>query len=165
MVPGPDQIIACPHCKGLAKYRTWLSGTIFGAVCWTDGKQMDVGIVGPCHPAVVKCRHCSGCYWLADADEIGTVGPWGKKGPQGNSAWKAAQEVQEPAEEEYYLALEKNLARDRHQERRLRVLAWWRRNDALRDRSEQVPLPQRRGGKTSKRSPGFWTRMTRAIAS
>jgi HEAT repeat protein len=100
---------------------------------------MDVGIVGPRHPDVVKCRHCSGCYWLADAEEIGTVGPWRKKGPQGNPAWRAAQEVQEPAEEEYYVALEKNLAKNRHQERRLRVLAWWRHNDSLRDRPEHVP--------------------------
>jgi HEAT repeat protein len=76
---------------------------------------------------------------LADAEVVGTVEPWGEEDPQGNPAWRAAQEVQEPAEEEYYLALEKHLARDRQQERSLRMLAWWRRNDALRYRSEHVP--------------------------
>ena len=39
MIPGPDQIVACPKCNGLAKYRTLLSGNTFGARVWTDGKQ------------------------------------------------------------------------------------------------------------------------------
>jgi hypothetical protein len=41
--------------------------------------------------------------------------------------------VQEPAEDEYYHALQKGLAADSQQERTLRILAWWRRNDAFRD--------------------------------
>ena len=31
MIPGPDQIIACPQCKGLAKYMRLESGNTFGA--------------------------------------------------------------------------------------------------------------------------------------
>jgi hypothetical protein len=136
MLPGPDQIIGCPHCQGLAKYRTWVSGTGFGVVCWTDGKQENVGMIGPRPPAVVKCRHCAECYWLADADEIGTVAPW--DGQPVDPAWRAAQEVEEPAEEDYDRALQKSLADDRRQERTLRMLAWWRRNDAFRSRPECV---------------------------
>jgi hypothetical protein len=96
-------------------------------------------MMGPRPPAVVKCRQCAGCYWLADAEEVGTVEPWGKEGQQANPAWIAAAEVQEPTEEDYYLALERGLAGDHQRERSLRILAWWRRNDALRYRSEHVP--------------------------
>lgn len=40
MIPGPDQIIACPHCSALAKHLTLISGNAFGASVWTDGKQI-----------------------------------------------------------------------------------------------------------------------------
>jgi hypothetical protein len=58
MLAGPDQIVACPHCKALAKYMTLMSGNTFGARVWTDGKQ-DAPML-PHPPAVVKCRQCAG---------------------------------------------------------------------------------------------------------
>jgi hypothetical protein len=81
---------------------------------------------------VVRCRHCADYYWLADAEKVGTVERWRGEGQQRNPAWSAAQEAEEPTEEEYYQALEGNCAKDHEQERTLRMLAWWRRNDALR---------------------------------
>lgn len=136
MLPGPDQIIACPHCKGLAKYMTLMSGNTIGAQVWTDGRQVAPMLPHP--PGVVKCRHCDECYWLADAEEVGTLDPWGGEGQQVNPSWAIAEEVQEPTEEEYYRAMEKGLATDPEQERSLRVLAWWRSNDAFRD-APRVP--------------------------
>ena len=132
MLPGPNQIIACPHCCGLARYGTWLSGSSFGAIVWSDGKQEALGMMPPRPPPVVRCRHCAVYYWLAEGEKVGTVKPWGGEGQQVNPAWNAAQEVEKPTEEEYYQALETNLAKDHQQERSLRVLAWWRRNDGLR---------------------------------
>lgn len=131
MIPGPDQIIACPKCKGLAKYMTLLSGNTFGARVWTDGKRVAPMLPRP--PAVVTCRHCHECYWLADAEQVGTVDPRRGEGQQVNPSWANAEEVQEPTEEDYYRAIEKGLATDPEQERNLRVLAWWRRNDAFRE--------------------------------
>jgi hypothetical protein len=131
MRPGPDQIIACPHCKGLAKYMTLMSGNTIGAQVWTDGRQVAPMLPRP--PAVVKCRHCGECYWLAGAEEVGTLDPWCGEDQQVNPSWATAEEVQEPTEEEYYRAMEKGLATDPGQEKRLRVLAWWRSNDAFRD--------------------------------
>ena len=40
MILGPDQIVACPFCAGLAKYMTLISGNTFGSHVWTDGKQI-----------------------------------------------------------------------------------------------------------------------------
>lgn len=131
MLPGPDKIVACPSCGTFAKYGTLRSGNTFGARVWTDGKQ--VAPMFPRPPAVVKCHHCAECYWLIDAKEVGVVEPWGDEDMQVNPAWAIAQVVQEPTEEEYYQALQKGLATDSQQERALRVLAWWRRNDAFRD--------------------------------
>jgi hypothetical protein len=71
MIPGPDQIIACPNCKEHEKYRTLISGNTFGAKVWTDGKQIAPMLPRP--PAVVKCHYCGECYWLADAKKIKEV--------------------------------------------------------------------------------------------
>jgi hypothetical protein len=131
MIPGPDQIIACPDCMGLARYMTLVSGNTFGARVWTDGKQVAPMLPRP--PAVVKCSHCAECYWLTDAEEIGTVDRWQGEGQQVDPAWADAQKVKEPTEDEYYQTIEKALVNNAEQERDLRVLAWWRRTDPFRD--------------------------------
>lgn len=142
MIPGEYQVVACPHCQGLAKYMTLTSGNTIGARLWSDGKEEAPMLPRP--PAVVRCRHCAECYWLADAEKVGSLDPWNDEERPANPVWDAAQEVEAPTEEEYYRALRKNLAKDRQQERNLRVLAWWRRNDAFRDDSEagaMAPMP------------------------
>lgn len=98
MIPGPDQIVACPNCGALAKYMTLTSGNTFGARVWTDGKQVAPMLPRP--PAVVKCQQCAECHWLADARKVGTVERWGDEGGQVDPAWTAAPVVQEPAEDE-----------------------------------------------------------------
>ena len=128
---GPNQIVACSHCGALAHYRTLVSGNTIGAVVWTDGRQCAVMMKTP--PAVVKCHACATCYWLADAREIGTVArDFRAKGPV-PEAWSKAPEVKEPSADDYFLAIEAGLAKEMEQEKRLRVLAWWRANDASRD--------------------------------
>lgn len=141
MLPGPNQIVACPHCESLAQYMTLRSGNTFGARIWTDGKQIAPMLPRP--PAVAKCRHCNECYWLADAREVGTVDPWGNEPNRSHPDWDVAPAVEEPLEADFYAALGKGLATDDQQERTLRILAWWRRNDVYRDGVQgenQTPL-------------------------
>jgi hypothetical protein len=107
-----------------------MSGNTFGARVWTDGKQVAPMLPRP--PAVVKCRHCQECYWLSEAEEVGVVDQWSEGGKQVDPAWATAAEVLEPTEGEYHRALASGLATTPEQERNLRVLAWWRSNDAFR---------------------------------
>ena len=154
MLPGPDRIVACPKCKGLAKYMTLASGNTFGARVWTDGKEVAPMLPRP--PAVVKCRHCEACYWLSEAEEIGAVDRWSGENQRVDPAWTAAERVQEPTEEEYYRAVASGLATNPEQERWLRILAWWRSNDALReDRGVR--------GRPAPRSAGTWTKNLEAL--
>ena len=141
MMPGPDQVIACPSCQGLAKYGTLMSGNTFGARVWTDGKQ-DAPML-PQPPAMVRCHHCRAFYWLKDAKKVGLVEPWGEPAQDIPAAWQAAEEVQEPSESEYYEAIHAGLARSQEQERTIRILAWWRSNDAFRDVGEAVVNAER----------------------
>jgi hypothetical protein len=97
----------------------------------------------------VKCGRCAKCYWLDDAEELGTRDVWATEPPPVDPAWDAAEFVEEPTEAEYYVAIEANLARDREQERTLRLCAWWRANDAFRER----PEPQ--VGAVTSTSPAF----------
>ena len=113
MLPGPDQVVACPHCKGLTRHTTLMSGNTFGASTWTDGKQ--IAPMLPTIPPLVRCGHCNVMYWLADAEPVGPI-----------------LSLREPTEQDFYSAIEKGFASDPAQERMLRVLAWWSRNDTYR---------------------------------
>src|SRR6516225_8217222 len=130
MKPGPDQIVACPSCEGLAKYRTLASGNTFGARVWTDGRHHYPMLPRP--PAVIKCSYCSSVHWLSEARRVGEVEFWGKESPAAPLEWRRAEPVQEPEELGYYEAIRAGLARTRAQERNIRILAWWRSNDAHR---------------------------------
>jgi hypothetical protein len=130
MIPGGDQIVACPHCAGLAKYEKLLSGNSFGALVWTDGKQEAPMMYRP--PPFVKCSHCAGYYWLADAQEVGRTGPMWYDDQPADPGWADAPTVDEPTEEEYYEVLRSGLTIDPEQVKGLRTMAWWRRNDAFR---------------------------------
>ena len=129
MIVGPDRIVACPHCKGLARCTSLVSGNNYGARLWTDGRYVAPWL--PASPQVVRCRRCSEIYWLADAERVGNLDPLASEDSV-DPAWRAAEAVQEPSEQEYYLAIEKRLAGDADQERTLRVAAWRKHNDAVR---------------------------------
>lgn len=133
MIHGPDRIVACPRCGGLAKHGTLRSGNTFNARVWTDGKRIAPMLPRP--PAVVKCSHCAEYYWLADAQAVGTLNPRGGEDGPIDPAWKVARRVDELNAAEYHEAIASGLAKDREEEKYLRMLAWWRVNDAHRARS------------------------------
>lgn len=136
-MPGPDRIVSCPKCDGLARHTTLLSGNTFGARVWTDGKMFAPMLVRP--PMVVKCKSCGDCYWLKDAKRVGSA-PRGGTDREEEREWAKAGFVEEPTEAEYLRAIEQGLARDLEEERTLRTLAWWRRNDAFRTlRADVIP--------------------------
>ena len=133
MLYGPDQIIACPHCRALVKYETLLSGNTFRRQLWTDGKSVSPMLPKP--PPFVICHACRRGYWLADAREVGHVpNKWrpDSEADEVDPRWRAAPYVEEPAEADYYAAL----ASERFEFDPLlwlRILAFQRRNDGLRD--------------------------------
>jgi hypothetical protein len=154
MIPGPDRIVACPSCRAPARHLTLASGNTFGARAWTDGKQIAPMLPRP--PAVVRCRRCAACYWLADAEQVGSVDRWNPGPDAKQGAFADAEPVQEPSEAEYYDALRLGLARDDDAERALRIFAWHRSNEPFRD----APAPT---GAAS-RSPE-WRANLRALAA
>ncbi len=137
MLPGPDQIIACPHCEALQRRRTLLSGNTFGSRAWTDGARRSPML--PATSPVAKCQHCSGYYWTREAKVHGEIPVWGNEGEEIKPEWASAPYLAEPKEKDYYAALQTGLARSLEEEKALRILAWWRRNDRFRDSGEDTP--------------------------
>jgi hypothetical protein len=160
MKPGPDRIVACPSCEGLAKYRTLLSGNTFGARVWTDGRQRAPMLPQP--PKVVRCSHCSSLYWLSEARNVGQVEPTRGALLAASPEWRSAVYVQEPEELDYYQGIRANLARNPDQERTLRILAWWRSNDAFRHANRLIP-PGRVAATTARRNLSEWDENLRAL--
>jgi hypothetical protein len=115
-----------------------MSGNTLGARTWTDGKR-DAPMM-PEPPTVAVCGTCGEPYWLAEAEELGHIGSgWGEDDDEGGDpAWASAPRVQEPSEAGYYAALASGLAKDPEQEKTLRILAMWKRNDPLRDAPQDV---------------------------
>jgi len=115
---------------------TLVSGSTIGERVWSDGRQIYPMLPRP--PVVVKCRHCAECYWLSDAEEVGNADVMEGKWEEGGPALTDVGDIEEPSEEDYYDALAKGLATDARQERSLRILVWWRRNDAFRDAAHEL---------------------------
>lgn len=127
MLPGPDSIVECPHCRARERHFTLMSGNTFGAVTWSDGKV--VAPMLPSLPLIVQCHACQECYWLGDAEVLGETGyPW-----DGPSADDLLPEIAEPSEATCYALLDAGFASNPDHERTLRHIAMMLRNDPLRD--------------------------------
>ncbi len=149
MIPGPDLILACPHCGALSRLFTLASSDAEGVISWTDGYQQFP--LAPRQPNVVRCHACAQLHWLAECREIGMIDPVGMELVEGAprfasfektvqpepgtpppDGWMSAPQMQSLDEAGYFSALSGGLAKTPEQEIELRVHAWWRGNDRFR---------------------------------
>ena len=149
MIPGPDLILACPHCGALSRLFTLASSDGEGVISWTDGYQQFP--LAPRQPNVVRCHACAQLHWLAECKEIGMIDPVGMELVEGAprfalfekpgqsepgtpppDGWMSAPQMQSLDEAGYFSALSGGLAKTPEQEIELRVHAWWRGNDRFR---------------------------------
>lgn len=121
-------IIACPHCHVLAKVLSPNAGDMIGAITWTDGQELPKA---PRPPRVTRCQACGKHYWLEEAPQFGSSDD-GLPERAEDEAWKNAPPVESLNEAGVFGALGQGLGYHRDLEMELRVLAWWRGNDAFR---------------------------------
>jgi hypothetical protein len=144
MIPGPDQLIACPYCGFLAIKHTLISSNTFGAILWSDGKQE--APMQPEFPAVVNCRGCKHLYWVYKAKVLGEIELFSNESEPIPKEWQHAKPIEHLTIDEYIEALsfgdEDTI--DPEMIRHLRLHFWWAVNDIVR-RNEKtkiaVPLP------------------------
>ena len=137
MIPGPVQVIACPHCGALATHGTMMSGNTVGEEIWTDGMRFAPMLLFA--PAVAECEKCKKPFWLQDARTVGEFSDGPDAASDVDPSWVEAPSVREPSAMGYYVALKSGFARSPTQEKSLRRMAMWRENDSVRG-----PAPQTR---------------------
>ena len=76
MIPGRDQVIACPHCQAPSRFETFASGNTIHGRLWTDFYR--VFPMMPFPPDLIGCHACGKCFWVKDAKALGFVDPYGR---------------------------------------------------------------------------------------
>ena len=133
MIPGPDEIRACPRCGCLVKQETLSSGNSFGGVFWTDGCAECPML--PDYPVVVKCRDCGTYFWLREAKlkaKIDTYrGQWGP-GWANPAKWEHVPYAEQLPAQDLSAAIQQGLGSDVDKERYRRIHLWWCANSPHR---------------------------------
>jgi hypothetical protein len=129
MIPDADLVIACPYCAAAARVFQLFSGNTFGAITWTDG-WMDAPMQ-PKAPRITRCHSCKKIYWVFIAPQLGFL-PFDESGEVAGE-FKDAPHVTPLAEADCFEALREGLGASEDLELELRVLTWWRGNDAFRE--------------------------------
>lgn len=120
VVPGPDVVLACPHCAALARVPTVTSGSTLGGKAWTDGKTEL-----PRMPAAISATRCPGCGRVFFVEDAGVVGE--------RDGVEEAPRLAPLAGKAWAVALKDGAARTREQALELRLQAWWASNDPFRE--------------------------------
>ncbi len=140
MLPGPDQIVACPHCGALMRHHSLASGNAAGAVLWSDGKQ-EAPMLSE-FPAVTRCYGCRAFFWIQDAPVRGEIPFLASELDKIPAEWAGAPLVTVLARDEYVEAFDARLAHTPEQERYLLLHYWWAVNDPIR-RGKQREIGKR----------------------
>lgn len=129
MIPDADIVIACPYCAAAARVFQLASGDTFGAITWTDG-WMDAPMM-PKAPRITRCHSCQKIYWVFLAPQLAFL-PFDETGAAAGE-FKDAPHVAPLTEADCFEALRAGLDAGDDLELELRILTWWRGNDAFRE--------------------------------
>ncbi len=129
MFAGSDLILTCPHCQALAKLPIPQAEEFPDMITWTDGWQTATGLERP--PRVSRCPACSRTFWVGEAEQLGLLGG-SEQAADERAAWANAPALTSLDEAGVQQAIDEGLAALPDLELELRVLLWWRGNDAYR---------------------------------
>lgn len=125
--PGPDRVIACPHCAAPARVATFGSISFGLHPEWSDGGTHLL-------KDVARCTSCRRCYVVGTAPTLDRADFWDEEGAvRVRSQWAHYAYVDAPSEADCYDALQRDDLGDApNAELRLRSVAWHQRNQPAR---------------------------------
>lgn len=129
MLDSPDFVIACPHCQAPARIFQLAIESEVGAITWSDGYR-DLPML-PRPPRITCCHACGKAFWVGEGVPLGYYFADNPEAPK-VPAWTDAPYVTPLDEAGVFKAIDDGLAYNADLELELRVLAWWRGNDAFR---------------------------------
>ena len=124
MTPGPTSVYECPICTKLITRGSIMSGNTIGSKLYSDGKSFAPML--PEYPNLTSCKNCQSIFWLKELEEIGNF-TWRESE---NLEWKKADQAEFLTINEYFRAIETDIAEKDELYIRLRI--WWSYNDRLR---------------------------------
>ncbi len=129
MFPSANRIIACPHCKEIAKISAGTPGLPVGLIIWSDGFQEAPLMERP--QRVMRCRKCLQYLWTDEAHTLGYFLHDTAPSPE-QANWADAPAIEPVDETGLFQALAQGIAHSPELELELRVAIWWRGNDVFR---------------------------------
>lgn len=145
MLPGPDLVLACPHCGATARLRSISSGNTFGGHLWSDG-AVDFPML-PSTPLVEACNECRQVYWVDDATEVDRFYPSFMAEALGfpelvdPESYEDRPVIRSPTAYTLRRAIDAGLGTTREREVALRVAEWHEMNEPYRDGKMTPPEP------------------------
>ena len=127
MLPGPIYVYKCPNCGNLLKKESLMSGNVIGAKIFSDGKR--IAPMLPEFPDLTKCKKCDTIFWLSKLKEIGSYDLDDKM----SSNWEHEDYADFLDIEDYFKALNDNLAENMQEELFIRKRIWRAYNDRIRN--------------------------------
>ncbi len=128
MLPAPNIKYKCPSCGNLIYRGGLISGNTFGAKIYSDGKT--IAPMLPEFPKITKCKSCNHIFWIDKAEEMGTY----------RETFESILNPMDRAEfleiDDYFKALENNMAETDSEESYIRQHIWWSYNDRVREGRE-----------------------------
>jgi len=121
MLYGPALFYKCPKCERLTTKGSLLSGNTFGAILYSDGKQ--IAPMLPDFPEIVKCKKCKTFFWLYEENEI-------------NCDSNDADKAEFLSVYEYYEAINSNVYNNKNELKFLKINLWWTFNDRIRENKD-----------------------------
>lgn len=134
MLPGPDYIIACPHCKTYARKRSLMSANTFGAKIWSDGFL--IAMMFPDLPLVVRCTKCRKFYDTSKSQIIKEIYLSDE-----DDEFSGIEYVEHPEPGGYAEALQSEIANDPEMEFYLRKRHLWEMNHFFRKKRKSGEDP------------------------
>lgn len=118
MRPSKPNILKCPHCGGLCRVRSIMSGNTIRAILWSDGK-VDYPMLPPISK-VLRCPVCKKYHFYESSQIVGKCKSWGNAslGKLSYASLKEAMEQLKPTGKE---------------EETLRMMILWAYNDLYWD--------------------------------
>lgn len=127
MTLGDQYVYKCPTCGNLLFNNSLMSGNLYGAKFYSDGK-MNAPMLRE-FPNLTKCQKCNTFLWLSKMDAIDSV----NYGLLKKTKWKDAEPVQFLDVDDLFKVLESSLIENKQDEKSVRIRIWRTFNDRMRD--------------------------------
>jgi hypothetical protein len=135
MLPGPDIIIECPHCKTQMYSESIASGNTFGAELWSDGYQFAPML--PKFPDWTLCSECKRFFQVSKAREIGERESFFREKDFPPDDYREAKPVKALRIASLHKLLKDPTVKYSRDKKQIRMELLWRFNDRIRKGAEK----------------------------